>query len=209
MNYDIIHDNEGIIYKIASKYSKYYNIDDLYQVGSIGIIKAYKNYNKDSLAKFSTYAYKYVLGEIIDFIRKDRNIIVSEEYMDIYKKYIKVRDLLFTKFEREPSFNEVASFMEINESELLFIIESVMFTKSNQVEDYTYEGVLDEREDIINKMIIDNELDSMNESDRMIIDYRYYQGYSQSETASLLGMSQAKVSRCEKLILSKMKENIT
>ena len=85
----LIKESEGLIYKIASKYSMYYSIDDLYQVGSIGVIKAYKNFKRDTSVKFSTYAYKYVLGEIIDFIRKDRNIVVSEEYMAIYKKYIK------------------------------------------------------------------------------------------------------------------------
>lgn len=207
--YELIKANEGLIYKIASKYTKYYNIEDLYQVGSIGIIKAYKKYRSESGAKFSTYAYKYVLGEIIDFIRKDRNIIVSEEYMNIYRNYIKIKELLFTKYEREPSFSEIASFMEISESELLFVIESVMFTCSNKVsEEFTYQGSVDDREDILNKLLIESELSSMEESDRMLIDYRYYQGYSQSETASLLGMSQAKVSRNEKLILSKMKKNM-
>ena len=205
--YELIKANEGLIYKIASKYSKYYSIEDLYQVGSIGIIKAYKKYREDSNAKFSTYAYKYVLGEIIDFIRKDRNIIVSEEYMSIYKKYI--RELLFTKYEREPSFSEISSFMEISESELLNIIESVMFTMSSEVsEDFTYEGIVDNRDDILNKILIDTELESMDEIDRKIIDYRYYQGYSQSETAILMGMSQAGVSRSEKLILSKIKDKI-
>lgn len=207
--YELIKDNEGLIYKIASKYSKYYSIEDLYQVGSIGVIKAYKKYREDSNAKFSTYAYKYVLGEIVDFIRKDRNIIVSEEYMSIYKKYINIRELLFTKYEREPSFSEISSFMEISESELLNIIESVMFTMSSEVsEDFTYEGVVDNRDDILNKILIDTELESMDEIDRKIIDYRYYQGYSQSETATLMGMSQAGVSRSEKLILSKIKDKI-
>lgn len=208
--YELIKANEGLIYKIASRYTKYYNIEDLYQVGSIGIIKAYKKYRSESGAKFSTYAYKYVLGEIIDFIRKDRNIVVSEEYMNIYRNYIRIKELLFTKYEREPSFSEIASFMEIRENELLFVIESVMFTCSNEVnEEFTYEGSVDDREDILNKILIESELSSMEESDRMLIDYRYYQGYSQSETAFLLGMSQAKVSRNEKLILSKMKKNIT
>ena len=207
--YELIKANEGLIYKIASRYTKYYNIEDLYQVGSIGIIKAYKKYRSESGAKFSTYAYKYVLGEIIDFIRKDRNIIVSEEYMNIYRNYIKIKELLFTKYEREPSFSEIASFMEISENELLFVIESVMFTCSNEVnKEFTYEGSIDDRENIFNKILIESELSSMEERDRMLIDYRYYQGYSQSETASLLGMSQAKVSRNEKLILSKMKKNI-
>ena len=86
----LIKESEGLIYKIASKYSMYYSIDDLYQVGSIGVIKAYKNFKRDTSVKFSTYAYKYILGEIIEFIRTDRNIRVSEEYMSLYKKYLSV-----------------------------------------------------------------------------------------------------------------------
>ena len=120
-----------------------------------------------------------------------------------------MQNLVFTKYEREPSFSEISSFMEISESELLNIIESVMFTMSSKVsEDFTYEGVVDNRDDILNKILIDTELESMDEIDRKIIDYRYYQGYSQSETAILMGMSQAGVSRSEKLILSKIKDKI-
>ena len=68
---------------------------------------------------------------------------------------------------------------------------------------------MDDREDIINKILINEELTSLNESDRLLIDYRYYQGFTQSETAEMLGISQVKVSRQEKLILSRMKNNIT
>lgn len=207
--YELIEANEGLIYKIASRYTRYYSIEDLYQVGSIGIIKAYKKYKSESNAKFSTYAYKYVLGEIIDFIRKDRNIVVSEEYMAIYKKYVKVKELLLIKYEKEPSFSEIASFMEMSECDLVTVIETVMFTKSTEINDeFVYEGVVDTREEVVNKIMIDSELSVMDEEDRMLIDYRYYQGYSQSETASLMGISQAKVSRNEKLILSKIKKNI-
>ena len=129
--------------------------------------------------------------------------------MAIYKKYIKVKELLLIKYEREPSFSEIASFMEMSESDLVAVIETVMFTKSTEVNDeFVYEGVVDTREEVVNKILIDSELSMMDEEDRMLIDYRYYQGYSQNETALLMGISQAKVSRNEKLILSKIKKNI-
>ena len=84
MNDEMIKENSWLIYKVARTYSEYYNMDDLFQVGSIGLIKAYKNYKKDSNIKFSTFAYKYVLGEIIRYIKSDRNIVVSDEYMSLY-----------------------------------------------------------------------------------------------------------------------------
>lgn len=202
----LIKESEGLIYKIASKYSMYYNIEDLYQVGTIGVIKAYKNYKKDTSVKFSTYAYKYILGEIIEFIRCDRNIKVSEEYMSLYKRYLSIKSMLTSKLEREPSFSEIALFMEIDEGVLRNVIETIAFTKSTDESDYDYGN--DKREEIDNKILLDNELSSMDEFDRSLIEFRYYQGYTQSETADALGVSQVKVSRQEKLILSRMKSNI-
>lgn len=202
----LIKESEGLIYKIASKYSMYYSIEDLYQVGTIGVIKAYKNFKKDTSVKFSTYAYKYILGEIIEFIRCDRNIKVSEEYMSLYKRYLSIKSMLTSKLEREPSFCEISSFMEIDESVLRNVIETIAFTKSTDESDYDYGN--DKREEIDNKILLDNELSSMDEFDRSLIEFRYYQGYTQSETADALGVSQVKVSRQEKLILSRMKSNI-
>ena len=202
----LIKESEGLIYKIASKYSMYYSIDDLYQVGSIGVIKAYKNFKRDTSVKFSTYAYKYILGEIIEFIRTDRNIRVSEEYMSLYKKYLSVKTLLTTRYGREVTFKEICSFMEIDESVMLNIIETISFTKSMDEKDYDYGN--DKREEIDNRILLDTELSLMDDFDRQLIEYRYYQGYSQSETAILMGMSQAGVSRSEKLILSKIKDKI-
>lgn len=202
----LIKESEGLIFKIASKYSMYYNIDDLYQVGSIGVIKAYQNYKKDSSVKFSSYAYKYILGEIINFIKNDRNIKVSDEYMSIYKKYINVKQLLTSKYNREPLFKEICLFMEMDEGLLVNIIESISFTKSSDEEPYDYGN--DKREEIDNKILLDTELSLMNDFDRNLIEYRYYQGYTQNETANALGVSQVKVSRQEKLILERIKSNI-
>ena len=202
----LIKESEGLIYKIASKYSMYYSIDDLYQVGSIGVIKAYKNFKRDNSVKFSTYAYKYILGEIIEFIRTDRNIRVSEEYMSLYKKYLSVKTLLTTRYDREVAFKEICSFMEIDESVMFNIIETISFTKSMDEKDYDYGN--DKREEIDNRILLDTELSLMDDFDRQLIEYRYYQGYTQSETADVLGVSQVKVSRQEKLILERMKSNI-
>lgn len=200
----VVSDCEKMIYKIAYKYSKYYNIEDLYQSGMIGLIKAYKKYNKSSSCKFSSYAYKYILGEMIDFIKKDRNIIISDEIFDIYKRYLKVKDLLLNKYEREPSIKEISSFMDISESKLINIIESVAFTHEMNIEYCD-----DDRERLDNKILIESELSELDLFSKTLIKYRYYEGLSQSETASLLGISQANVSRSEKTILLKLRNNIT
>ena len=207
--YQVIKENERLIYKLASKYTSHYNIEDLYQVGTIGVIKAYKKYKEDSSAKFSSYAYKYILGEMIEFIKNDRNIKVSEEYMILYKKYLSVKTLLTSKNGKEPSFKEICEFMQIDENYLLGIIETISFTVStDDKEMFSYEFSSDTREEIDNKIILDEQLNELNDFDRSIIDFRYYQGLTQSETAEVLGITQVKVSRQEKLILQRMKQNI-
>lgn len=198
-----IKDNEKLIYKIASKYSNYYNIDDLYQAGCIGIIKAFKNYDNNSCTKFSTYAYKYILGEMIDFIRKDKSIIVSDEVYDLYKRYLKVKELLSSKYERDISFSEICKYMGIDERYMLNIVESVSLTLDSNDYNVSYDDNVDE------ELFIKSEIDSLDEFEKNIINYRYYYGYTQSEVADKLGISQVSVSRNEKMILKKIKDNIT
>lgn len=206
MNYEsLIKENEWLIFEFVKRYSSKYNTDDLYQAGSIGLIKAYKKYKENSSVKFSTYAYKYVLGEIVKCISDDRNIKVSPDYINIYKKYLNVKKLLTDKYNREVTFKEISNFMEIDEKTLLNIIESITFTKSIE-DDYNYGK--DNRNEIDDKILIQNEIESLNDFDKSLIQYRYFDGFSQSETAQVLGVSQVKVSRCEKLILNKMKNNI-
>lgn len=205
MVYLKIKENENLIYKIASKYRNYYNIDDLYQAGCMGVVKACKNY-KENDTKFSTYAYKYILGEMIDFIRKDKNIIVSNETYDLYKKYLKIKELLNEKYQREVSFNEICKYMNIDENYMLRIVESIYVDKNETIFDITGDDCWD---NIDNEILIENEIDNLSEYERNLINYRYYMGYSQDETASLLGVNQVKVSRNEKLILKKLKDNIT
>lgn len=206
---EIILNNSGLLYSLASRYSEYNNIDDLYQAGCIGIIKAYKKYDSNYDVKFTTFAYKYIIGEMIDYIRKDKNIIISDEVYSIYKKYIKVKDLLFNKFEREATFNEICSFMEIDEKQMLNIIESISFAKNIDDELINNELYLDNRNDIDNEILLNNELNLLNTFDKELIDYRYFKGYSQDETAKIMGISQSKASRCEKVILKKIKDNLS
>ncbi len=206
MKEKLIKESEWIIFGFINKYGTYYNKDDLYQAGIMGLIKAYNKYDKNSSIKFSTYAYNYVLGEIISYIKSERNIKVSDEYISIYKKYLSVKKLLTDKYNREVSFKEISTFMEIREEELLNIIESISFTKS--IDNQVYEYGNDFRNEIDNRILINEEIESLDEFDKSIIQYRYFDDMSQSETATALGISQAKVSRKEKLILSKMKKDI-
>lgn len=202
---EIIIENEWIIYQFIKKYGQYYNKEDLYQAGSIGIIKAYNNYKPSKNIKFSSYAYNYVLGEIINYIKNERNIRVSDEYISLYKKYLEIKKLLTEREGKEVSFDKICKFMEVDELTLLNIIKIVSFTKSIDNE-YNYGN--DYTEEIDNKILIHDQIEMLDSFDKSLVYYRYFDGLSQSETAEELGISQAKVSRQEKLILSKMKKNI-
>ncbi|MEG2458049.1 MAG: sigma-70 family RNA polymerase sigma factor [Bacilli bacterium] len=212
---ECINDNKNMILKLASKYSGYYNIEDLYQAGVIGVINAYKNFKENKNAKFSTYAYRYILGEIIEYIKNDRTIKISSDYLKIYKTYTKTKELLSQKLSRIPNNNEIALFMEIPYIELIDVISSCEFVMSldNEVmgeEDISFLGLYgeDNRENIDNKILVNSAFDSLNELDQKIIDYRYFQDYTQSETAKYLGISQVQVSRREQKALTLMKHDI-
>jgi len=203
--YNAIKDNEHLIYKLASNYSDYYNINDLYQAGCIGIIKAYKNYDNNNSCKFSTYAYKYILGEMIDFIRKDRNIILSEDAYKIYKNYIKIKELLSSKYNRDVSFKEICDYINIDENTMLSILQSIYVDKTINEQNDIYNI---ESDDLNDKILLDNEISMLDSNEQQLIMYRYYQGYTQSETALKMGLTQVSVSRKEKLILNKIKSSI-
>lgn len=204
---NVIEECNGLIYSIAKKYSNNYNIEDLYQVGCIGVMKAYENFKKNLNVKFSTYAYKYIMGEMLEYIRNDRNIKVSSDYYDIYKRYTKVKSILQNRYLREPTFKEIADFLELDESYLVSVIERTAFTKSYEYETSAVDNYSTD-ENLINKLMLDEEIDSLEEPSRSIIKYRYFFGLSQQETAEMLKLSQAKVSRCETLALTKIKSSI-
>ena len=212
---NLINNNEKLIYKIASKYSKFYPIEDLFQVGVIGLINAYKNFKEDNNTKFTSYAYQYIFGEIINFIKKDRVIKTSKDSLKIYKLYEKSKDILSQKFNRIPLFSEVCEFIELDESIVLNAIRESEFVLSldSKIKDdeetsfIEYYGV-DYRNEIDNLIDLKNMLENLSQEDRQLIELRYYKDYTQSETANILGISQVQVSRYEKNILTKMKKNI-
>lgn len=196
---------EGIIYSLANRYKDSSSVEDLYQVGCIGVIKASKTFNNNLNVKFSTYAYNFILGEIIESIRKDRNIKVSVDYFEIYKRYKKTKQLLTSSYNREVSFGEIAKFMDIDEYLLASIIERTAYTKSLENEHISY---VDENDKLLNKLALDSSIDKLDEPAKSIIRYRYYFGMTQQEVAENMSLSQAKVSREETHALKMMKKDV-
>ena len=110
---NVILENENLIYSIINKYSNYYDIDDLYQVGVMGMIKAYKNYKKEYNTKFTSYAYTYIFGEIVKYINESKNFKISKENRYLYKKINEAKTILTQKLMKEPSNYELSLFLDI------------------------------------------------------------------------------------------------
>jgi len=121
---ELIKNHEWLIYKIISKYRGYIDLEDLYQVASIGLIKASRNYKSSFDNKFSTYAYTYVLGEVIRYVNEYRGLKVSKNLSDIYRQLLRCKDALTQKLMQEPSIKELSEFMEIDEEVLLEAIKA-------------------------------------------------------------------------------------
>lgn len=211
----LIEENKNLIYSIASKYSRYYSIEDLFQVGVIGLINAYKHYDKGKNSKFTTYAFQYIRGEIIDYIKKDRTIKISENYLKIYSSYEKVKAYLTSKNDKEPTLNEISSLIGIDENLLIEAINNSQLSLSldeclsdESETSYLQTVGIDYRSEIDELIDLKSALLKLTKEEQDLIDYRYYQGLTQDETARMLGMSQVQVSRNEKLVLSKIRKSI-
>lgn len=210
----LINENKNMIYKIAYSYSGQANIEDLFQVGCIGIINAYKNYKEGYNTKFSTYAYSYVLGEITNYLRNDKLLKMNGDNSKIYKLYEKTKDYLTSYNGYTPSKKEISEFMGVSEEIIDNAINNhqELISIDSEVKDNLYlHDVIgeDNVNEIDTKIDLEDIINNLAEEDRDLINYRYYQDFTQSETANLMGMSQVQVSRRENKILSKMKSEIT
>ena len=211
----LIKDNKNLICSIINKYAKYYEFDDLYQVSVIGIMKAYQNYDEIFNTKFSTYAYKYILSEVINFVNNSKLIKVSRDYQKIYKKVLETRNILTQRLMKEPTNKEIALFLEIDES----IINDVLKSKDNiksldEILDYddkklTILDTISSNDEInIDYFLLKDSLDKLSEEELKLIKYRYYQDLTQSEIARIFGTNQVNVSRNEQKVLKKLKNNL-
>lgn len=206
-----------LIYSVAKKYSYNNNdLEDLYQVGNIGLQEAFKHYKKDCNTKFTTFAHIYIKGEILKYIRENKTIRTSYDIEKLIRSISKVKDYLTQTNLKEPTIEEIAAYLEVPIDEIVFAL-----TSNNPVKSLDYE--LDEEDKIslydcesyIEKgydediLTLKEELNKLSLEERKLIELRYFNDNSQMETSEKLGISQVQVSRKENRILSKIKDNMT
>ena len=214
----LVAENMGLVWSIVRRFGgRGYDPEDLFQIGSIGLIKAIDKFDLNYDVKFSTYAVPMIAGEIKRFLRDDGMIKVSRVLKETAVKAKGVREALNLKLGREPTLNEIAEELGICVEELAAAMESGAEIESLQKTIYQGDGSsihlmdkLEEKsnpaEDVLNKMLLGRLLKELSPQERKIIIRRYY--LEQTQIAKELGISQVQVSRMEKKILKSMREKL-
>ena len=210
---ELVEANKGLIYKAMSKF---YNAekDDLYQVGEIALLKAYKNYREDGTTKFSTYAYKYIYGEMYALVMNNNTIKINRYLLKVRKLVEKTRYELAQTLGRIPTNFEIANLLELSEDIINQATLSADCVKSldeqPENERNIYETIgIEQRVSLDDRIDINESLEQLSDSEREIIKARYYDDMTQSEIARKLNMTQVMVSRYEKKGIEKMRQYMT
>jgi len=192
-------------------------VDDLFQVGCIGLMKAIDNFDLSQNVKFSTYAVPMIIGEIRRYLRDNNPIRVSRSLRDVAYKALQVRDTLVNKYSREPSINEIAGELKVPREEIVFALDAIQEPVS-LFEPVYHDGgdtifVMDQIRDEKNvdqswleDIAIKDALGKLSSRERLILTLRFYEGKTQMEVAEEIGISQAQVSRLEKAALNHMRK---
>ncbi len=194
-------------------------VDDLFQVGCIGLMKAIDNFDLGQNVKFSTYAVPMIIGEIRRYLRDNNPIRVSRSLRDVAYKALQVRDSLVNKFAREPSINEIASELKIPREEIVFALDAIQEPIS-LFEPIYHDGgdpifVMDQISDEKNQdgnwlegIAVREAMRKLSDREKLILSLRFFEGKTQMEVAEEIGISQAQVSRLEKAALRHMRKHM-
>ena len=193
------------------------NVDDLFQIGCIGLIKAIDNFNVELQVKFSTYAVPMIIGEIRRYLRDNNSIRVSRSLRDTAYKAIYAREQMTKENLREPTINEIAAEIGISSEDITTALDAIQSPVSLFEPVYTEGGdtlyVMDQISDKKNKeeswvedLSLSEAMKRLGEREAHIINLRYFEGKTQMEVAKEVGISQAQVSRLEKNALKVMRQ---
>ena len=217
----LVEENMGLVYTIVRRFAgRGHEMEDLIQIGSIGLIKAIDKFNSAFDVKFSTYAVPMIAGEIKRFLRDDGMIKVSRSLKETAGKAYMVKEALEKKYGREPSLEEISEEIGASREEIVLAMESAAEVESLHKTIYQGDGnaislmdKLEEQgnpnEELLNHMVLNDVIQTLHEEERMLIRLRYFEDKTQMEVARALGMSQVQVSRYEKTIFKKMRGRIS
>lgn len=194
-------------------------VDDLFQVGCIGLMKSIDNFDLGQNVKFSTYAVPMIIGEIRRYLRDNNPIRVSRSLRDIAYKALQVRERLMSETSREPTAEEISKVLEVPHEEIVFALDAIQDPVSLFEPIYNDGGdpifVMDQLSDERNRdsnwieeIALKEGMRRLNDREKLILRKRFFQGKTQMEVAEEIGISQAQVSRLEKAAIKQMNKNI-
>lgn len=210
--------NKGLILSIAKRFNnRGYELEDLYQIGCIGMLKSIKKFDFKYCVKFSTYAVPYILGEIKKFIRDDGIIKINRSTKELGIKIREIEKKYMLEKGESISIKKLSEILNVSEVDIVSAIEASRKVESINEEVYEdgnctkLERITtnyDEQGKLIDKLTLNQMIDNLKERDKKVIVLRFYQEKTQAQVAKLLGISQVQVSRIEKRILKELKEKI-
>lgn len=217
---EFIRGNLRLVLSIIQRFNKRGEpVDDLFQVGCIGLIKAIDNFDLSQNVKFSTYAVPMIIGEIRRYLRDNNSIRVSRSLRDIAYKALQSRDQFVNKYSREPTVIEIAKDLNMPKEEVVFALDAIqepislfepIYHDSGDAI-YVMDQVKDEKSEDevwLQEIALREALDKLNDREKHILNLRFYEGKTQMEVAEEIGISQAQVSRLEKNALKNMRKFI-
>ena len=212
---ELISNNLGLVHSCANKFrNRGIEYDDLYSAGCLGLVKAADGFDETLGYRFSTYAVPAILGEIKRLFRDGGAVKVSRSLKEKSREAVRLRDELSVSLGREPTVSELSEKLGINEFETVELLNIAVPPASLTATDEEGERQIDitvdfGEEQIHNSIALREIIGKMPESDRRLIELRYYKGLTQTVTAEKLGLSQVQVSRRERLLLQEMRRKMT
>ena len=219
----LVNNNLGLVYNIAKRFTgRGFEIEDLKQVGTIGLIKSINNFNKEFSVQLSTYAVPFIMGEIKRYIRDDGTIKVSRSIKELSNKIRQIQKEYLDKKGKEIKTEEIAKILKVSKEEIAAAIDATSSTivtsfnepinnkdsnKQSTIEETIPDGK-DEESNIANKLTVNKLIEELPEREKTIVILRYFEEKTQAEVANKLGISQVQVSRIEKRILLSMKRKL-
>ena len=195
------------------------NLDDLFQVGCIGLIKAIDNFNTDLDVRFSTYGVPMIVGEIRRYLRDNSSLRVSRSMRDTAYKVLQAKEKYISEHQKEPTIEEIAKMLEIKREEVVFALDAIVDPVSLYEPVYDHGGdticVMDQVRDSKNtdeswleQIALKEAMNRLSDRERKILNLRFFEGKTQMEVSAEVGISQAQVSRLEKNAISQIKKNL-
>ncbi|TCS91270.1 RNA polymerase sigma (RpsG/SigG) subunit [Keratinibaculum paraultunense] len=217
---EFIQGNLRLVLSIIQRFNRRgEDVDDLFQVGCIGLIKAIDNFDLSQNVRFSTYAVPMIIGEIRRYLRDNNSIRVSRSLRDTAYKALQAREQLINKNLKEPTINEIAEELNLPKEEIVFALDAIQEPISLFEPIYHDSGdaiyIMDQVKDKksedevwLQEIALKEAIDKLDQREKLILNLRFYEGKTQMEVAEEIGISQAQVSRLEKNALRQMRKLI-